>query len=407
MAEIWRALLCALFSVCVDEEPSPPAFTVEQVIESTIGAGDGSNPNQDGPMGAHDAPLFLPQGWSWTQGATRNEEWGTIGTGDSLFVEWRCSVIPELDTVPSVPFRVNVRDASYWQFADDAWTKGFDVNLVGGHKGSYLGVPGEINGDPFGVPDSGHIEWRQEPDGSFSAPWNPDALFMHFWAGQRLPALDGQTAEMSVAEIRLQQPDGETVDLSEVDVLFQCGLDYYSVTGGEGTKVPGPGIGVYHQATEAWEPTLWVTLPPDAPADSAEDFRGWLAANPHPLTSGGSPSLQSGEALPADASVELRIGAIDSSVEFVLDSSAAAVGSDDVGDTTVVYGTDGFEAAIEVCRAGVEEDADCLRHVYVPNADMAEVEVRQGSNEVDVVVRDGADGQVLLELHLSEAAAPA
>lgn len=278
-------ILCGfvLLASCGGEEPVEARYTVAEVIESTIGAGDGANPNQDGPMGLHDGPLYLPQGWTWTQGAARNAEWGSIGTGSSLFVEWRCSAIPALEHVPPVPFRINVRDASYWQFANDEWTKGFDVSLIEGHKGSYLGQAGELNTDPFSDSSNGQIEWREEDDGSFSAPWNADALFMHFWASQRLPALDGQTAEMSTAEIRLQQPDGETVDLSSVDLLFQCGLDYYSVTTGQGTKVPGPGIGKYHQASESWMPTLWVTLPPGAPAESTADFDDWLTENLHPL----------------------------------------------------------------------------------------------------------------------------
>ena len=398
MAEIWRTLLCALFSVCVDEEPAPPAFTVEQVIESTIGAGDGSNPNQDGPMGAHDAPLFLPQGWSWTQGATRNEEWGTIGTGNSLFVEWRCSVIPEFGSTPSVPFRVNVRDASYWQFADDEWTKGFDVNLAGGHKGSYLGVPGEINDDPFGVPDSGHIEWRQEADGSFSAPWNPDALFMHFWAGQRLPALEGQTAEMSAAEIRLQQPDGETVDLSQVDVLFQCGLDYYSVTGGEGTKVPGPGIGKYHRATASWEPTLWVTLPADEPAGSSADFQAWLGEHTPPLLTSPSGSLQSDEPAVDGSVAELRIEEVASSVEFVVDSVSADEAEPNHGAAALVFGGDGFEALIDVCRPGVSTAVDCLREVKLPDPDLVDVEHERREGGDEIVLRDRTTGEVLVRL---------
>ena len=82
-------------------------------------------------MGLHDAPLYLNQSWSWAQGPTRNDEWGTFGTGDSLYAEWRCAVIPEFGHNPPVPFRVNVRNAAYWQFANDAWSKGFDVDLTG------------------------------------------------------------------------------------------------------------------------------------------------------------------------------------------------------------------------------------------------------------------------------------
>ncbi len=253
-------------------------YTVAQVIDGTIGAGDGANPNEDPPMGLHDAPLYLPQGWSWAQGPTRNDEWGTFGTGSSLYAEWRCAVIPEYGHTPPVPFRVNVRNGAYWQFANDAWSKGFDVNLTGGHRGSYLGDAGQLNTDPYSN-GRGQIAWRQEADGSFSAPWNADALMMHFWASQRLPALAGQTAELSTGEMRLQQPDGQTVDLSSVNVLFQCGVDYYSVTGGQGTKVPGPGIGKYHTTTTSWKPTLWTTLPPDEPAASTADFRTWLEAN--------------------------------------------------------------------------------------------------------------------------------
>ena len=400
MVEIWRMVLCALFSLCADGEAPPPAHSIQQIVESTIGAGDGSNPNQDGPMGRHDAPLFLPQGWSWAQGPTRNDEWGTIGTGNSLFVEWRCSMIPELDHTPEVPFRINVRDASYWQFADDRWSKGFDVDLLREHTGSYLGIPGEINDDPFSVPDSGRIEWRQEPDGSFSAPWNPDALFMHFWAGQRLPALDGQTAELSTAELRLQQPDGETVDLSSVDVLFQCGVDYYSVTGGQGTKVPGPGIGKYHSATESWKPTQWVTLPPDVLADSPDAFASWLAANPHPLVSSEPASLQVDAAAPSSPGVEFRIEEVDSSVEFVVDDPASAEPDAEIGDVSVVYVGDGVEAAIEACGQDVARGFVCLRQVLVPNADSATIEVERGPDDVEIVVYDG--DTLLLRMRVRE-----
>lgn len=400
MVEIWRMVLCALFSLCADGEAPPPAHSIQQIVESTIGAGDGSNPNQDGPMGRHDAPIFLPQGWSWAQGPTRNDEWGTIGTGNSLFVEWRCSVIPELDHTPEVPFRINVRDASYWQFADDQWSKGFDVDLLRGHTGSHLGIPGEINDDPFSVPDSGRIEWRQEPDGSFSAPWNPDALFMHFWAGQRLPALDGQSAELSTAELRLQQPDDETVDLSSVDVLFQCGVDYYSVTGGQGTKVPGPGIGKYHSATESWKPTQWVTLPPDVPADSRDDFVDWLTANPHPLMSSELGSLQSDVVAPATAGVEFRIEEVASRVEFIVDVASSAEAYPNLGDVSVVYEGDEVEAKIDACGTDLSPGFVCLRHVLVPNADRASVEVERRGDDIELVVRDADDGDLLLRMHV-------
>ena len=154
--------------------------------------------------------------------------------------------------------------------------------LPGGHRGSYLGDAGELNTNPY-TNGRGQIPWRVEADGSFSAPWDADALMMHFWASQRLPALAGQTAELSTAEVRLQQPDGQTVDLSLVDVLFQCGVDYYSVTTGQGTQVPGPGIGKYHWTTAEWQPTLWTTLPPGAPAATVEDFRTWLTQNLPPV----------------------------------------------------------------------------------------------------------------------------
>lgn len=262
----------------VDElEPAEARYTIDQVIEGTIGT-DGTTPNE-GNARLHDAPLYLSPDWRWTDGPSRNVEWGTFGTGKAQLAEWRCAVIPEFGHVPPVPFRVNVRNGAYWQFADDTWTKGFDVNLYGGHRGSYLGEAGVLNRDPFGNADNEQIEWRVEDDGSFSAPWSPDALMMHFWASERLPALPGQTAELSTSEFRLQQPDDQTVDLSTVNVLFQCGVDYYNTEGGQGTKVPGPGIGKYHAASTSWQPSLWVTLPPDVPAASPDDFRTWLAAN--------------------------------------------------------------------------------------------------------------------------------
>lgn len=257
-------------------------YSIAQVIDGTIGAGDGSNPNEEAPMGRHDAPLSLPQGWNWTQGPTRNSQWGNLGTGGSRFVEWRCAVIPESGHTPSVPFRINVRNGAYYQFANGNWDKAFDVNLLGGNHGGYLGVAGRENQNPFDAPSQGLIQWRQEADGSFSAPWNANALMMHFWAGQRQPAAPGQTAEFLTSEIRLQQPDGRTVDLSDVRVLFQCGVDYYNTTGGQGTRVPGPGIAKYSFATPQWQPGLWVTLPGNVPAASVGDFQSWLGRNTPP-----------------------------------------------------------------------------------------------------------------------------
>jgi len=240
-------------------------YSIAQVIDGTIGAGDGSNPNEESPMGRHEASLYLPQGWNWAQGPTRNSVWGKLGTGGSRYAEWRCAVIPENGHRPSVPFRINVKNGAYYQFANNSWSKGFDVDLTGGNHGGYLGQAGKVNSDPF----------------SSGGP-----LMMHFWAGQRKAPKGGQTAEFLTSEVRLQQPDGKTVDLSKVKVLFQCGIDYYNTTGGQGTKVPGPGIAKYHRVTKDWRPGLWVTLPGNAPAGSVGDFRTWLQRNTPPKVSG-------------------------------------------------------------------------------------------------------------------------
>lgn len=252
-------------------------YSVAQVIDGTIGAGDGSNPNEEAPMGRHDASLYLPQAWNWAQGPTRNSVWGNLGSGQ--FVEHRCAVIPENGHNPPVPFRVNVRNGAYYQFANGNWNKAFDVNLTSTANGAYLGQAGRLNSDPFSSGSHGQIQWRQEADGSYSAPWNSSALMMHFWAGRRQSPASGQTAEFLTSELRLQQPDGQTVDLSQIKVLFQCGIDYYNSTGGQGTKVPGPGIAKYHRASSSWKAGLWVTLPGNAPAGSVGDFRTWLEAN--------------------------------------------------------------------------------------------------------------------------------
>lgn len=257
--------------------PLDGRYSVAQVIFGTIAGGDGSNPNEESPMGLHEAPLYLPQGWNWAQGPTRNSQWGNLAANQ--FAEWRCAVIPEFGHTPDVPFRINVRNGAYYQFANNSWSKAFDVNLDSPDHGAYLGRAGQLNQDPFSSGGPGRIEWRQEPDGSFSAPWNAEALMMHFWASQRQSPLPGQTAEFLTSELRLQQPDGQQVDLSEVRVLFQCGIDYYNTTGGQGTQVPGPGIATYQVASSEWTSGLWVTLPGDVPAASTGDFRTWLEAN--------------------------------------------------------------------------------------------------------------------------------
>ncbi len=269
-------------------QPAPPSgsangrYSIAQVIDGTIGAGDGSNPNEEAPMGRHEAPLYLPQGWNWAQGPTRNSVWGQLGSGGSRYAEFRCAVIPENGHRPSVPFRINVRNGAYYQYVKNSWQKGFDVDLTGGNHGGYLGQAGRVNNDPFSSGGHGRIEWRRESDGSFSAPWNANALMMHFWAGQRKAPASGQTAEFLTSEVRLQQPDGRNVDLSKVKVLFQCGIDYYNTTGGQGTRVPGPGIAKYNRVTTQWRPGLWVTLPGNAPANSVSDFRTWLQRNTPP-----------------------------------------------------------------------------------------------------------------------------
>ena len=253
-------------------------YSVAQVIDGTIGAGDGANPNEEAPMGLHEAPLYLPQAWNWAQGPSRNGAWGQLGTGSSRYAEFRCAVIPEYGHRPPVDFRINVRNGEYHQFVNGSWQKAFDLRLNSTNNGAYMGDAGVLNTDPF-ASGRGAIQWRQEADGSYSAPWNGNALMMHFWAGQRRAPAAGQTAEFLTSEVRLMQPDGGSVDLSRVRVLFQCGIDYYNTTGGQGNKVPGPGIAKYHRATTAWRPGLWVTLPANAPAGSVADFRTWLEAN--------------------------------------------------------------------------------------------------------------------------------
>ncbi len=252
-------------------------WSVAQVIDGTIGAGDGSNPNEEAPMGRHDASLYLPQGWNWAQGPTRNNAWGNLNSGQ--YAEWRCAVIPENGHNPPVNFRVNVRSGAYYQFVNGNWNKAFSANLTSTQNGAYLGDAGRVNADPFSSGSKGAIEWRREADGSYSAPWNQAALMMHFWAGKRQSPASGQTAEFLTSEMRLQQPDGQTVDLGKVKVLFQCGIDYYNSTGGQGTKVPGPGIAKYHRLTSSWKPGLWVTLPGNVAANSKADFRNWLEAH--------------------------------------------------------------------------------------------------------------------------------
>lgn len=259
----------------------PPAtggrWTVAQVIDGTISAGDGSNPIEEAPMGRHDAPLYLPQNWNWAQGPARNAAWGNLRSGQ--YAEWRCAVIPENGHNPPVPFRVNVRSGAYFQYVNGNWNKAFDASLTSTNNGAYLAQAGVLNADPFSSGSHGQIQWRREADGSYSAPWNSSALMMHFWAGKRQAPAAGQTAEFLTSEMRIQQPDGQTVDLSRVKVLFQCGIDYYNTTGGQGTKVPGPGIAKYHRLTTAWKPGLWVTLPGNVPANSVADFRNWLEAH--------------------------------------------------------------------------------------------------------------------------------
>ena len=258
------------------------SYSVAQVIDGTIGRGDGSNPNEDGPMGRHDAPLFLPQGWNWAQGSTRNGPWGNLSSDQ--FVEFRCAVIPELGHTPPVDFRINFRNGAYYQYDGASWSKAFDVLFDDPSHGAYLGTAGQINSDPF-ASGRGSIQWRQEADGSFSAPWNQDALMMHFWASEREAPTSGQIAEFLTSEMRLTQPDDRTVDLSQVRVLFQCGVDYYNTTGGQGTQVPGPGIGKYHFLSTEWQSDLWVTLPGAAPANSVTDFQDWLEENLPPNVS--------------------------------------------------------------------------------------------------------------------------
>ena len=254
------------------------AYTIEQVIDGTVAEGDGSNPRDNDITGLHDAGLPLG-GFDFALGPRISSSYGQLE--NFAFAEWRCAVFPEVGHTPSVDFRINVQAGAYYRFTNGRWNKGVDAFLNGGgvNNGAYFAHPGFV-GNPFDAGTKGLIDWRQEADGSFSAPWNHQALNMHFWDGARVPIEAGQTAEFLTSEIRLQQPDGKRVDLSSVRVLGQCGVDYYQSNGGEGTKVPGPGIGKYHLLSEQWTPSLYLSLP-DVP-NSVEDFRDFHEANPIP-----------------------------------------------------------------------------------------------------------------------------
>lgn len=270
----------------VDSAPAGPQvagqYTIAQVIDGTVGAGDGSNPNDEGITGLHDAPLALPGGFAFAQGPNINGIYGN-NSDPNRRVEWRCAVFPELGHVPPVDFRINVREGAYYRLVNGQWDKAIDVNLTPGNNGAYL-APAGFGGNPFDAGSQGTIQWRQEADGSFSAPWNRGAHFAHFWNGSRLPPVAGQTAEFLTSEIRIQQPDGRTVDLSQVRVLGQCGIDYWAAGDSGNNKVPGPGIGKYHSLSEEWTPSLYLTTTSEP--GSVDDLRNFLAANPIPIVSG-------------------------------------------------------------------------------------------------------------------------
>lgn len=253
-------------------------YSIAQVIDGTVGAGDGSNPNDGGITGRHDAPIALPGGFAFAEGPNINGIYGNNSDANRR-VEWRCAVFPERGHTPNVDFRINIREGAYYRLVNGRWDKAIDVNLTPGNNGAYLGSVG-TTGNPFDESSRGTIQWRREADGSFSAPWNRGAHFAHFWNGSRLAPAAGQTAEFLTSEIRIQQPDGQNVDLSQVRVLGQCGIDYWAAGDSGNTKVPGPGIGKYHALDTEWTPSLYLTT--SSEPNSVADLSNFLTANPIP-----------------------------------------------------------------------------------------------------------------------------
>lgn len=255
----------------------PGKYTAEQIAYATGLQKQGPyNPGRAAPWGLHDAPIYLPQGWDFAQGAKSNSGYQTFFRPA---MEWRGAVFTENGQAPPSNVTVQIRNPAYYSFGGGSWKKEFDVPLRAPGSGSYLaGNP--VGTDPFtGGQHFGSIPWENIGNNTFQAPFRgPQA--MHFWRGGRHPIGANQTAELAVGEMRIVRTGGGAPDLSK-KLLAQIGIDYYAF-GENNTKAPGPGIGRYQQLTDEWVKLAWITTP-QGTAVNFDATVAWLKQNPPPV----------------------------------------------------------------------------------------------------------------------------
>ena len=252
-------------------------YTAEQIIYATGIQKQGPyNPGRAAPWGLHDAPIYLPQGWDFSQGAKSNDGYQTFFRPA---MEWRGAVFTEYGQAPPSNVIVQVRNPEYYAFVNGSWVKQFDVVLNPGSSGAYLaGNP--VGTDPFtGGVHFGTINWQNVGDNTYQAPFIGTQA-MHFWRGNRHPIQDGQTAELAVAEMRIIGANGSAPDRTK-KLLAQIGIDYYHF-GENNTRAPGPGIGRYQELTEEWLKLAWFTSPEGTPITFDANVE-WLNNNPPPV----------------------------------------------------------------------------------------------------------------------------
>lgn len=216
--------------------------------------------------------------------------------GDETAIYARCKVVPAEGGIGSTDFVLEIRGLTSYQRIDGSWFVHQDSDTAG------------LDGDWFDLADfeNGGIDAELVPGsepGVWRIPWPENGEIFHFFMGKddlpsgelrkRFDPVFDPTRDAFFATGQVRIVPGEGVDPDDINLLGNCGLDYYLDETSTrrrdypGRPVPSAGHPRSKLVTDEWQALNWYTLP-GTPLQSGEpktwqELRQDIIDNPPPI----------------------------------------------------------------------------------------------------------------------------
>ncbi|MGH1503494.1 MAG: hypothetical protein ACRBI6_08055 [Acidimicrobiales bacterium] len=219
---------------------------------------------------------------------------------DEAAIYARCKVVPSADSGPADGVLLQIRGLESWQRIDGEWSL-HQASATAGLGGDWYDLAAFLGDDSIAAtlrPGDAADRWE--------VPWPADGEIFHFFMGRddlpsgqlRVPFdpdYDPVTDTFfATAQMRLVPIEGAEVDLDDIELLGNCGLDFYlNETSTRrrdypGQPVPSAGHARSKVLTTEWQAFNWYSFPSEEPLQQGDDrtwqeLRAEILADPPPV----------------------------------------------------------------------------------------------------------------------------